>query len=67
MTDDALPSGIVAQPDRLQRLGQGADLVEFDEAAVASLSFNSLSNAMRIGGQQVITDDLAAAAQARRQ
>ena len=44
------------------RLGQGADLVELDQQGVGSLLLDAAADALGVGDQQVVADDLDAVA-----
>lgn len=49
------PVGGVGVLGRLDRLGQGTDLVDLEEQSIARLQFNGLLDADRVGDGQVIT------------
>ena len=46
------------QPDRIERLGERADLVELDQYGVAGMTVDSLSQAVDLGGEEVVADQL---------
>ena len=50
---------------RFVGLGQGSDLVHFDQDAVANFLINSLLQTFGVGDKQVVTDDLELVAQRR--
>ena len=55
------------QVDGAERLGQRADLVDLDQQRVRGLGLDAAPQPLRVGHEQVITDDLHPAAQARGQ
>mmetsp|Transcript_46026 Transcript_46026/g.144785 ORF Transcript_46026/g.144785 Transcript_46026/m.144785 type:complete len:418 (-) Transcript_46026:660-1913(-) len=53
------PARLLCHVDRLDRLGDGADLVHLEQQRVASLVVDGLLHARRVRHQQVVADDLA--------
>ena len=49
MGDNGRPAGAVGHGDGVQRLGQGADLVELDEHGVGAAELNALPDALGVG------------------
>src|SRR5262249_42159613 len=60
----AVPAG---QLGGVERLGQRADLVHLDEDAVGRLLVNALPQALHVGDEQIVPDQLHAAAELLRQ
>src|SRR5690606_20956945 len=58
-------AGRVRHGDGLQRLAQGADLVDLDEDGVADAALDTLPEDPRVGDEQVVADQLHLVAQAR--
>jgi hypothetical protein len=56
--DDGAPACFLGEPDRVECLGQGADLVQFDENRVCDITVDALADAAGIRGEQVITYEL---------
>ena len=44
--------------DRIEGLGERADLVDFDQDRIGDALFKSLSEKLHIGDEQVVTDEL---------
>src|SRR5712692_4284270 len=63
MADDRGPAGALGDVDGLEGLGEGADLVELDEDAVARAGGDGPPDALRVGHEQIVADDLAAVAE----
>jgi hypothetical protein len=57
--DHDSPSSMVRVLSGLDRLGKGSDLVDLEEKGVATLPFDGLLDALRVGDGQVISDNLA--------
>src|SRR6266516_2414115 len=61
---DELPvAGLAADGHGLQRLGHGADLVEFDQRGVADAARDGACDDGRVGAEDVVADQLRGAAQ----
>src|ERR1700712_2606987 len=56
-------AGVAGDPDRLQGLAQGADLVDLDEDRVAYSELDPAPQALGIGDEEVIADQLDAIAE----
>src|SRR6476660_2415731 len=54
----------VGQVDRVEGLGEGADLVDLDEQGVGRARVDAALQAHRVGDEQVVADDLHAVAEA---
>ena len=61
------PAGSARQLDRVERLGQRADLVELDEHGVRGVLVDAALDALRVRDEQVVADELHAVAEALRQ
>ena len=59
-------AGAVGDFHRLQRLGQGADLVDLDQDGVGGAGRDAAAQALRVGDEQIVADELDFAAQACR-
>ena len=57
-------AGAVGLLDGVEGLGQGADLVDLDEHGVRGAHLDALLDALGVGDEQVVADELDAAAQA---
>ena len=55
------PAGLLGHAHRLDRLGDGADLVDLEQQRVARLLLDGRLDARRVGHEQVVADDLAEA------
>ena len=55
---DSVPAGLAAERDRLDRLGDGADLVQFDQDRVRRLFLDAASDEFGVGDENVVADDL---------
>ena len=58
MRDDHPKAGIARQPDRLQSLRQGSDLVEFDQDRVGGLLANAPLQDRRVGDKEIVANQL---------
>ena len=56
-----------AEFNRLERLGQGADLVHLDENRIGNTLLNTLAEEIDIGDEEIVTDELNFVPQARGQ
>ena len=63
MRADGGVTGLVCHLDGLQRLGNGADLVQLDEDGVAGTQLDALGQTLGVGDEQVIAHQLDLAAQ----
>ena len=63
MADDRRPAGLLRHRDGVQRLGQGADLVELDQDGVRGALADALGQALRVGDEEVVADELDVAAE----
>ena len=50
--------GLVGHFDGLERLGEGADLIDLDQDRIGDALFDPLGQAGRVGNEQIITDQL---------
>ncbi len=60
--NDGGVAGAVGHLDGVQRLGQGADLVDLDEDGVADMLLNAGGQTLDVGDEQVVADQLHAVA-----
>ena len=56
--DDRRPAGAASERDRLDRLGQRADLVELDEDGVGGVLLDRPRDPLGVGDEQVVADQL---------
>src|SRR5581483_7925211 len=64
VADHARPAGIRRHANRLERLGQRADLVQLDEHAVRGALEDAAFDALRVRDEEVVADELDAVPQA---
>ncbi len=62
--DDGGPAGGVRHADRLERLGEGADLVELDQDGVGGALLDAAREALDVRDEEVVADELHAVADA---
>ena len=62
VADDGGPAGAASHFDRLEGLGDGADLVELDQDRVGGLLGDPLGEEVLVGDEQVVADELDLAA-----
>ena len=62
VTDHCRVPGAVSQLDGVERLGERADLVELDEHAVRDPALDAHLDAVDVGDEQVVADELNAVA-----
>ena len=55
----------MGQLDRLERLGERADLVDLDEDGVGDPALDALLQALHVGDEQVVADELHPVAERR--
>ena len=60
---DGRPAGARGHLDGVQRLGERADLVELDEDGVGRALLDALGEALDVGDEEVVADDLDAVAE----
>ncbi len=58
MRDDRGVARGAGQADRVERLGQGTDLVQLDQDRVGDLLFDAAREALLVGYEQIVTDQL---------
>ena len=63
MADDRRPAGLLRHLDAVQRLGERADLVELDQDGVRGALADALRQALRVGDEEVVADELHVAAE----
>src|SRR5215831_7311507 len=61
--DDRRPARAVREVDRLEGLGEGADLVQFDEDGVARVLADAPFEEGRVRDEEIVADELNAVAQ----
>ena len=59
---DRAVARLAGHPDRLEGLGQGADLVDLDEDRVGDAGLDPAAQALGVGDEEVVADELAAVA-----
>ena len=59
-------AGAVGQFDGFERLRQGADLVDLDQDRVAGAFGDAAAQALGVGDEQIVADELDASCQGRR-
>jgi len=58
MRDDRRPASAASERDRLDGLGQRADLVELDEDGVGGILLDRACDPLGVGDQEVVADQL---------
>ena len=62
MADDGFPRGVLRHADRIQRLRDGADLVDLDENCVCRIQVNGFPQIFDVGHKKIVSHELNPAA-----
>ena len=58
MADDGFPRGVLRHADRIQRLRDGADLVDLDENCVCRIQVNGFPQIFDVGHKKIVSHEL---------